>query len=337
MLRAQARLSRLVLDNALDYAITTMDADGQFTGWNAGAQRIMGYSEAEVIGRTGDIMFTAEDRAIGRFETELRRAAETGSAVNERWHLRRDGTRFRASGTMMPLRGPDGQLEGFLNILRDRTEAQAEMERRELLLAEMGHRVKNTFAAVQAIAGQTGRHAPSFADFREAFGARLRVLARSHDMLIRGHWEDAPLRQVIEDSLKAYDEEPGRTSVEGPPALLPANRVVMASLVFHELATNAVKHGALSAPGGRVHVAWTVDAGSGAGRAEITWRERGGPAVTPPERRGFGSQLLQQGAAFDGTVRLDFQPEGLECRIVLPLGGRPAEPSNQREGWIKPG
>ena len=201
-LRAQVRQSHLILDSATDYAIITMDNDGCVTGWNAGAQKIMGYTEAEILGRSGNIVFTSEDRVSGKFDAELRRAAETGRASNERWHLRRDGTRFWASGMMMPLLDADGHLQGFLNILRDRTEMRAEMERRELLMAEMNHRIKNTFAMVQAVAAQTRRHTQTAAEFQTAFGARLMVLARSNDVLIRADWHDAPLREVIESVLR---------------------------------------------------------------------------------------------------------------------------------------
>lgn len=145
----------------------------------------MGYAETEILGRSGEIVFISEDRAEGRFTTELCRAIEHGSAANERWHLRRDGSRFWASGMMMQLLDGKGRPQGFLNILRDRTEARAEMERRELLVAEMNHRIKNTFATVQAVAAQTGRYAPAPSDFLAAFGARLMALARSHDVLIR--------------------------------------------------------------------------------------------------------------------------------------------------------
>lgn len=318
--------SRLILDSAADHAIITLDIEGRITGWNAGAQQIMGYAEAEVLGRSGDIVFTADDRAAGRFTVELCCAIEHDCAVNERWHLRRDGTRFWASGTMTPLLDADGKPQGFLNILRDRTEVRAEAERRELLMAEMNHRIKNTFSTVQAVAVQTGRHAPTTADFLATFGARLTALARSHDVLIQGGWKDAPLRDVVEGALAAYGGEPGRINVEGLPVLLPANLVEMVSLAFHELATNAVKHGALSAQGGSVAVFWTVSpARKGARRVEIVWRERGGPPVRRPERRGFGSQLLEQGlrSQAGATVQLDFQPEGLQCRVSLPLGTRP--------------
>ena len=318
-LRAQVRWARLLLDSATDHAIITMDIGGFIKSWNTGAQRILGYSEAEILGRSGEIVFTSEDRRDGRFTTELCRAIEAGHANNERWHVRRDGTRFWASGTMLPLLDEKGRADGFLNILRDRTDARAEVERRELLMVEMNHRVRNTFATVQAVAAQTRRHSPDGADFQAAFDARLQALSRSHDVLIRAEWDAAPLRELVEGALQAYGGEPGRITVEGPSVVLAANMAVMVSLAFHELATNAVKHGALSMPEGRVDVAWTfIPVRHGTNRVDVIWRERGGPLVQQPKRRGFGSQLLEKGMA-PGTVELDFQPEGLECRICLPL------------------
>ena len=320
ILRERETRARLILDSATDYAIITLDTDGCVTSWNTGAEAIMGYTEAEILGRSGDLVFTSEDRASGRFATELHRAAETGRASNERWHLRRDGTRFWASGLMMPLLDAGGQPQGFLNILRDRTEVQAAAERRELLMAELNHRTKNTFALVQGVAAQTRRHTETAAEFQAAFAARLQVLARSNDLLTRTDWHDAPLRDLINSALDAYGGEPGRITIEGPSVLLAVNLAVAVSLSFHELVTNAVKYGALSLPAGRVDVSWVVTKGRKNGsKVEIIWRERGGPIVEPPQRRGFGSQLLEKGMPSGGTVKLNFQPEGLECRICLPL------------------
>ncbi len=325
-LREQDARMRLILDSAADYAIVTMDNGGCVTSWNRGAQNIIGYTETEILGRSGDVVFTAEDRAAGRFAVELRRAVETGRASNERWHLRRDGTRFWASGLMMPLLDPDGTPVGFLNILRDRTEVQAEAERRELLMAEMNHRIKNTFAIMQAVAAQTRRHTGTAAEFQSAFAARLKVLARSNDVLTRNDWHPAPLREVIDSALNAYSDEPERITIQGPAVLLPVSLAVTVSLSFHELVTNAVKYGALSVSEGRVEVWWTISpAREGGSKVAIVWLERGGPTVEPPQHRGFGSQLLEKGIPAGGTVKLDFQPDGLECRICLPL----SSPINQ--------
>lgn len=142
-LKADAERLQRLLDSAADHAIITLDLEGRITGRNAEARAVLGYGDAEILGRSGEVFFPAEGRVQGVFVQELCRALEEGRAPYERWHLRRDGSRFWASGATLPLLDADGQPEGFLNILRGNTERQAEKERRALLLAKMGHRVKN--------------------------------------------------------------------------------------------------------------------------------------------------------------------------------------------------
>ena len=138
------------------------------------------------------------------------------------------------------------------------------------------------------------------------------------------------LDDVVEQTLRPHDGAPARVAAAGPPVRLAPNAAVTLNLAFHELATNAAKYGALSVPGGLVEATWTLKRckGEEAPVLEVLWRERGGPPVRPPERRGFGSRLLERGLAqeFGGTVRLDFAPEGVECRIRLPLAGRADAP-----------
>jgi PAS domain S-box-containing protein len=324
-LRAEAERTRLILEGATDYAIITIDLEGRVTGWNEGARRILGYEAAEILGQSCEVWFPPEDRASGVPMQEMCRALEHGRAENERWHLRRDDSRFWASGLMMPLFAGHEQPRGFLNILRDHTKARAEEERRTLLLAELNHRVKNTLATVQSIAAQTVRNTGTPGSFRAAFESRLMALARSHDMLTRTGWDGALLSDIVEQTLQPHDGVSGRVVVSGPPVRLAPNAVITLNLAFQELATNAAKYGALSAPEGRVEVTWTLRRPRKKEPiVEIVWRERGGPPVRPPERRGFGSRLLERGLTqeFGGTVRLDFAPKGVECRICLPLTGR---------------
>ena len=212
------------------------------------------------------------------------------------------------------------ELEAEVDVLRKTLDdARTQIDRHSLLMAEMYHRVRNTFAVVQAMVHSTRRHSATGADFQVAFDERLLVMARSHDMLMRTEWSPAELREVIQNALEAFQTEPGRFTLEGPPLLLAANHVVSMSLTFHELATNAVKHGSLSAPGGRVSVTWEIVAViGGLPRIEVVWVERGGPRVERPTRRGFGSQLMTIGMPAEGRVRLSFPQDGLECRISLP-------------------
>ncbi len=331
-LREREQHLRLVFESATDFAILTMDLGGRVTSWNPGARRILGWSEEEMLGRPTDDLFTPEDRAAeGVPAAELRRVVEAGRAENERWHLRKDGTRFWASGLSMPLRDEAGALSGFLKIMRDRTDARREEERRELLLRELDHRVKNTLVVVQSVAAQTERTAPDPSAFRAAFAARLQALSRAHDMLAHRGWEGAPLHEVLRMTLEPYAaDQAGRVVLSGPDVMVPANSAVTANLAFHELATNAAKYGSLSVPGGRVEVTWTVERAGPRGprMVEVAWRERGGPPVRPPERRGFGSRLLERGVAreFGSEVRLLFLPEGLECQMRLPLVRMPPRP-----------
>ena len=220
------------------------------------------------------------------------------------------------------------ELEAEVDSLRTALkEARAQNDRHSLLMAEMNHRVRNTFSVVQAMVHSTRRHSASDADFQVAFDERLLVMARSHDRLMRTEWNSADLRDVVESALEAFRAEPGRFTLEGPPLLLAANHVVAMSLTFHELATNAVKHGSLSAAGGRVSITWAVaEVVGGLPWIEVVWIEQGGPQVEPPTRRGFGTQLMKIGMPADGKVRLSFPPEGLECQITVPCASPPEKP-----------
>ena len=195
----------------------------------------------------------------------------------------------------------------------------AARERQNLLLGELNHRVKNNMAAVQAIASQTMRGAPDDpAAFRAAFESRLQSLARGHDLLTRNVWEAADLRDVIEAALAPFAAE--GFQIDGPlaPAPLDPEMAVNLVMVLNELATNAAKYGALSGAG-RVSIVWGVDGE----RLQLHWCERGGPPVTPPKRTGFGTRLtLSALQAYGGTVKLDFPPEGAECRMTALLARR---------------
>lgn len=204
-----------------------------------------------------------------------------------------------------------------------RLEAETAAERAQFQLAEVEHRLKNTFATILALTKQTARRDDTGEVFREAFIARLAALARSHDLMGRSYPDGAPLADIVERCLRPYDEALGRTILAGPVVYLPAHDISALGLAFHELATNATKHGALSVPQGRVEVTWRVELETQGRRRSlaITWRERGGPMVKAPERRGFGLRFLERGLGqgANGTTQLDFASHGVDCRIWLPL------------------
>ncbi len=203
--------------------------------------------------------------------------------------------------------------------LIERTQAE---ERRKLLVSELNHRVKNTLAIVQAIAQQTFRGSDVPEAIRDSFEGRLGALASTHDLLTRAHWESADLKDIVHQALVACGVT-SRASAEGPRLPLGSSTAVTFAMVLHELCTNAIKYGALSVDGGRVHIAWTIVA-DGERRFNFTWRESGGPPVRVPERRGFGSRLIERALAGDlkGEAELDFCPDGVQFRIDAPV---PAE------------
>jgi PAS domain S-box-containing protein len=215
----------------------------------------------------------------------------------------------------------------FTAVYMDMTERKSAELRQRLLLDELNHRVKNTLATVLAISGQTRRFAESPEDFDDLFIARIRALARAHDLLTSTEWDGASLRDLLTLTLEPYSDDEaagtGRVAIDGPSVKLGPNAAVTLNMAFHELGTNAAKFGALSVPAGRLAVNWTVTHGSDA-ILDIVWLERGGPPVLPPRRRGFGSRLIEEGMTreFDAVVELNFDPQGLMCRIRIPMSHR---------------
>jgi PAS domain S-box-containing protein len=191
-------------------------------------------------------------------------------------------------------------------------------ERQKLLVDELNHRVKNMLTTVQSVARQSLGTAKGVAG---EFENRLMALAWAYEILTREHWAGASLREVIERTLAPH-ARPGsdRFLMEGPDLWLKPNRALSFALAFHELATNAVKYGALSNDAGRVQVRWGVHHDAQGRRLEIEWSEEGGPPVVRPPKRGFGSRLIERSLARElgGAVSLDFAPTGLRCHIVAP-------------------
>jgi PAS domain S-box-containing protein len=209
-----------------------------------------------------------------------------------------------------------GEFLGMIGVNLDVTEHEEAAAQRELLLAEMSHRVKNTLAVVQAIARQTFKRTGTMEAGR-AFEGRLSALAATHDLLTRDSWDSAPLTRLAADALRADDARMARVTLSGPEVLLPPKQAVSLTLALHELFTNALKYGALSNDGGRVALTWQADGGA----LRLAWTEMGGPPVAPPEHRGFGSVLIERALArdCDATVRLEYPQDGLTCSIEMPL------------------
>lgn len=234
--------------------------------------------------------------------------------------------------TYMPIWNDDGRVGGFLNTTtevtaqvldsRRRAESAEQTERlleeqrqsnrqRLILQRELAHRMKNTLAVVQAIVSQTIRHSEDLEQASDRIALRLQALSDAQNILTDTSWQEAEIEAVIDSALTPYLADASRISVGGPCAKVSARQALGLALVIHELATNAVKYGALSVPEGQVCLGWNVDQD---GKFAFAWMESGGPAVASEGvRKGFGSRLVERivPAYFRGTARVERKPEGL--------------------------
>lgn len=446
-------LRRAILDSSTEYAIISLDRDGMITSWNEGAVQTMGWTEDEMLGKPAHVFFTPEQINAGIPEQEMREAIETGRGEDERYHLRKDGSRFWANGLMMPLEADNLNI-GFVKILRDRSiqhraqeelkkvagelafdratlravfenapvglslaaaptgesilvneqmrrltgrdfsagsmerylgagaihedgtpytlddypqvqairhgigthaapflierpdgtriktevssvplrdangsmtgavsvvvdvhEREQALEQQEILTGELAHRMKNTMAMVQAIVHQSLRSANTLEEARESVTERFEALARAQDLLTASNWQVSNLDAVVQAALAPVNDSE-RIAISGEPSEVGARAALSFTLVLHELATNAVKYGALSVPDGRVMIDWRRQDCAGAERLVFTWAEQGGPPVTIPTRKGFGTRLIDSmGRSFGGRSELHYPPEGVRWLV----------------------
>ncbi|WP_293345257.1 HWE histidine kinase domain-containing protein [Phenylobacterium sp.] len=288
--------------------------------WNREEEALFGL---EPGGFSGDIggwrdRLLAED--LVRMEAELGEAmAAQRETMAFEFRIRRpDGAVRWVEGAARFLYAPDGTPHRMVGTNMDITDRKVAEQHQRLLINELNHRVKNTLAIVQGIAWQSFRPSGMAKSAVEAFEGRLAALSTAHDVLTRQSWEAASIGSIVAEAVAPHHAGDGRLTAEGPPVDLEPKTAVALGLAMHELATNAVKYGALSTPTGRVEVRWTADAGF----LRLTWRESGGPTVSTPVRRGFGARLLEHGLAEElrGAVRLEFRQEGVLCAVEAWLG-----------------
>jgi PAS domain S-box-containing protein len=228
-----------------------------------------------------------------------------------RWIEVRGQTSYAADGTPLSMAG----------VSIDVTERKRGEEHRALLAAELDHRVKNSMANIQAIASQTLRNAASLEDARLTLEARLASLARAHDVLTGGGWSAVSMSEVVDGALAPFRTGAGkRFSVGGPDVRLTPRLALAFVLALHELATNAVKYGALSAEKGRVILNWDIHDGD-ADSLWMRWEEIGGPPVAEPTRKGFGSRMIERALATElgGTAEIEYRAKGVVFTVQAPL------------------
>jgi PAS domain S-box-containing protein len=214
------------------------------------------------------------------------------------------------------IRDKAGAAQRVIGVVLDITDIKEAEQRQRLLFDELNHRVKNTLAIVQALALQTLQTRPQPDEFADAFSARLGSLARAHSLLTEDSWRGASLKEIVASALSAFVDEGRSIDIGGDAVMVPAGATVTLSLMLHELATNAAKYGALSVAEGRLAVRWTADPSGAGTMVDLVWHEDGGPPVSPPTRRSFGSRLLTSSAKQLGAeLDLDYAAAGLRCRL----------------------
>jgi len=203
----------------------------------------------------------------------------------------------------------------------DATERKHAERHREMLVAELSHRVKNSLAIVQSIATQTLRNSATLQEFGSAFTGRIQALARAHDIALKGGYQQIALAGMVDQALEPFRMDGRLRIAEGPVVDLDPVVSQSLTLMLHELATNALKYGALSTGAGMVSIGWRIDANDGGPRVVLTWTESGGPAVIAPDRAGQGTRFIKGSARYElrGDATLDFQPDGLRATIGFPL------------------
>jgi PAS domain S-box-containing protein len=318
---AQSALQRLaaIIESNED-AIISKNLDGVIMSWNSGAERLFGYTAEEAIGRPVTMLMPPErvDEEPGII-ARIRRGERIDHYDTVR--RRKDGSAVDISLTVSPIKDANGTIIGASKIARDITERKQAEHRQQLLVGEVKHRIKNLLATVQAIARQTLKGAP--VEERDAFVARLMALANAQDLLTLERWNRAPVHEIVDRALRPFEaKHSARFLTKGPEeAWVDAQRASLLTMALHELATNAVKYGALSNGYGVVRLIWEVVGTEDEGQSvRLTWCELGGPPVVPPERKGFGSFLIEralQGGG--GGAKLDYDPNGLICTLDVAL------------------
>jgi len=297
--------------------VFTQDRDLRYT---ALSNPIMGRPIEEVLGRTdeelmggaegtGDIIKIKREALTKREPTRQEVSCKDDAGV--RWH----------DLHIEPLFNEDGDIIGLTGASIDVTERKESEAHLRLLLRELTHRSKNLLAVIQAMARQTGRYAGTIDTFLTQFSARLQALAASHDLLVRDSWHGASLRELVQSQLVRFKQRgDGQVTIDGPPVALRPEAAQNLGLALHELASNAEQYGSLSVPQGRLTVTWNWQRADKGEMLALDWHEELGPVVQQPDKKGFGSMVIERNLAraLDAEVAMDFNADGLRCRVAIP-------------------
>jgi len=295
--------------------------------WTGEGMALFGLSLADGRGHVGgdnDEYRSAlhpEDRHLMQKFHEL--ADKQDSFTSEYRVVHPDGTVLWLRGRgQVVARAPDGKAERMVSVVTDVTERKAAEDHIQFLMHEISHRSKNLLTVIQSIARRTARTAGTVEEFENRFERRLQGLAASHDVLVRKNWQGAPLAELVRQQLVPFVEiQSSRFELVGPDIVVTADAAQAIGLAIHELATNAIKYGALSAPTGKVRISWMLDGNAGASsQLSLNWIEQGGPPATPPSRKGFGHVVIVDmiERSLNSKVAVEFAVEGLKWSVSMP-------------------
>jgi PAS domain S-box-containing protein len=293
--------------------VAAIDPAGVMVLVNTQMARLFGAEREQLVGQPASSLMPAAwhlEYAALRAEA----AAPGGVAKRELIGRRRDGSEFPIEIALSPFKG--GAPGTLLMIVVDITERKRAEEHQHLLIGELHHRTQNIFAVIQAVANRSLTGNRTLEEARHVFMNRLHALSRAYTTLTEGAWRGAELDKILRDELAAFS---GRAEIGGDPVWIQPSAAQTFALIFHELATNAIKHGSLSVPAGGLSVRWTVTGERNAETFTFSWRERGGPRVEPPVRKGYGQTILEDGARHIGEPRITYAADGLRYDLSAPL------------------
>lgn len=298
------------------------EADNPIIFANDAFLSLTGYDRKEVLGQSFNFLMAhaADAEALASIEAEFEGKSDGSVEIRYR---RKDGSEFWAALFISPVRDEGGDIVQYFASFVDLTKHKDEEAQSKMLIDELNHRVKNTLSAVQSIVWQALRTASDPKAVRSSIESRLFALSRSHDLLTRENWHSADLRDVIHDAMEPFvvADRAARLVITGESIRFPPKAALALGIAFNELATNAVKYGAFSNEVGSILIDWKLEPAPEGNRLVLRWQEKDGPPVTPPSRKGFGSQVLERGLTHElgGAVHLAYLPGGLVCTIDIPV------------------
>lgn len=328
-LDATAWLAAIV--ESSDDAIVSKDLRGVVTSWNRGAEQMFGYRPEEMIGQSILKLIpidrhSEEDFILGR----VRRGERVRDFETQRQC--KDGSLLHVSLSVSPIRNQNDEIIGVSKIARNITEHILAQETQALLLAELSHRSKNLLAVIDAIVRQTAKNTPS-PEMVERISRRLQAMSINQDLMIERDWRGVEIAQIVRRQLAAFvDEYEARVTVSGTSCVVGPRVAQALGMAIFELAANALRFGALSAPAGTINVEWALTGEAGTRVFRIVWREQGGPLVRSPRKRGFGSTIIENMVARSvlGEATLTYAPTGVIWELVAAESGLSERPTIER-------